>query len=1010
MRGAFACCPGVARIYWRRQPITASDLAQSSLSSTYRLETFGKLALSGGATGSLSHQRRRLALLALLATSGERGMSRDQLIAYLWPESPGDNGRHSLEQLLHALRRALSESAFKGTNPVALNPDIITSDVNDFERALSRGALTEAVDLYTGPFLNGFYLDDAAEFERWTTAERARLADRYSEALTRLATDAEKAGDHTTTVRWRRRLVEADPVSSRFALSLMRALVASGDQTAALQHARIYEALVRQELESEPDPSIVAYVAALRSGSVDRPSTEQMHDAKLPLPIETATPAQPEEKSVAATSTDRRRSWWLTVIPIAALVLVAVAVYNRNGRPPAGLNPDKIVIVPFRISSTDSSLNYLREGVVDLIAPMLTGEGGPVAVDSRTAISTWNRVTRGREGTADDARQVARELRAGLVLSGSVVETGGKLTVTGSVISANANDARPLTSVEGPTDSVDKVLDRFVGQLLVRQSGVVESSIAAITSQSLPAIRAYLDGRAAHRRGDEVHATESFARALDIDSTFALAALDLAASTGKILRNEICRNTKCRVYSIVPGLTASARDDDLFDRAVRLAWENRSKLGKRDRPLLDALRGQNYPRQSSARETLTNLERAVDAAPDRPETLHLLGVLLLYQGPALGLSDSPKRAEDAFRSASKLDSSYMAPLARIVEVAAFENDTARLHRAGLQYLAHDSTGPTAEYVRWLVAAGMDDVTAQHAIRARLQSFPQGTLDQIFVTSQMSGFQLDDADSAAALIIANVTDPLEKSIAFRRAQVLALNRGQPAHAADMLRRVDQLGSSDNARRFAIAAALYDDGDRLAADSAARYMDLKLARDTVGIQSRDAVRQTSASMAIQSLWYLNNGDTSKARASTDWLRRHAQGQPRNRVLLVLPEMLVASRARKPAGAALRALVDSVLENGCCEIPEFVSSVLATAYEASGDERAALRVTRRGIWAVPPRMISTYLRNEGRLAARLGDQAEAIRAYEQYLALRSNPELALQGQRDSVRSELNRLKRSR
>ncbi len=106
-------------------------MAQGSLSpgSIYRLETFGKLALSGGATASVSHQRRRLALLALLAASGESGLSRDQLIGYLWSESTGDSGRHSLEQLLHSLRRALGESIFKGTNPLSLNPEAMASDV-----------------------------------------------------------------------------------------------------------------------------------------------------------------------------------------------------------------------------------------------------------------------------------------------------------------------------------------------------------------------------------------------------------------------------------------------------------------------------------------------------------------------------------------------------------------------------------------------------------------------------------------------------------------------------------------------------------------------------------------------------------------------------------------------------------------------------------------------------------------------------------------------------------------
>jgi DNA-binding SARP family transcriptional activator/TolB-like protein len=959
-------------------------------------------------------------LLALLAASGERGMSRDQLIGYLWPESSGENGRHSLEQLLHALRRALGEPIFKGTNPVTLDTAVIASDVNDFEHALARGDLTEAVELYAGPFLQGFYLEEAAEFERWATTERTRFANRYSECLTRLAAEAERARDNTGSIRWRRRQVEADPVSSRSALALMRALVASGDQTAALQHARIYEELVRQELESDPDPSIVAYAAALRSGNVDQHAGDPVRTGASRLRVDTATPAEIVSQvitapplpttSAASTQSRRWRTWWLAAIPFAALVLFAVSMYKRDGHPAQALDANKIVVLPFRVTSADSSLNYFGEGMVDLIAPMLNGEGGPTAVDSRTAISTWKRITRGRDGTADDARQVALDLGAGLALSGSVVESGHRLTITGNVISSNSGDTRALTSVEGPIDSVDKLLDRFVGQLLVRQSGVAETSIAAITSQSLPAIRAYLDGRAAHRRADDVHAVESFARALDIDSTFALAALDLAVATGRILRAEICRNARCRVFSIVPGFAATMRDDDLFNRAVRLAWENRSKLGKRDRPLLDALRGQNYPRESSARETLASLEGAVDAAPDRPETLHLLGILLLYQGQALGLSDSPERAEDAFRAASKLDSSYLAPQARLVEVAAFENDTAKLHRAGLQYLARDSTGPTAEYIRWLVAAGTGDVRTQRAIRARLQSFPQGTLDQIFVTSQMSGFQLDDADSAAALIITNATDPLEKSIALRRSQMLALNRGRPSHAAEMLRRVAQLGLSDNARRFAIAAALYDDGDRLSADSAVQHMALTLARDTVGLESHDAVRQMSAAMSVQSLWYLNNGDTARARVSADWLRRHAQGQPRNRVLLVLPEMLMASRARKPAGAALRALVDSVVENGCCELPEFVSAVLANAYEVSGDERAALRVTRRAVWSVPPRMISTYRRDEGRLAARLGDRAGAIRAYQHYLALRSNPEAALRPQRDSIRAEVTRLKSAR
>lgn len=996
---------------------------------TFRLETFGKLTLSGGSSSDVSHQRRRLALLALLAASGERGLSRDQILGYLWSESAAGNARHALEQLIHTLRRALGESVFSGTNPVRLEPQVVTSDVAEFESALARGSVADAVALYRGPFLNGFYLDDAPEFERWATGERARLATRYLEALERLASDAEKTGDYSAAVRWRRLFVEADPISSRSALALMRALAAAGDRTAALRHARVYEELVRQELESEPDPSIAKYAATLRAGGDEPPSRgTQLPPVTMPASaeltsandatvardfmrqgvIETVPAGKTRVENVSAT---RRNYRWPAGIFLGVIVLVVAALWARNRENVSVLDPNKMVVVPFRTSAADSSLKFLGEGVVDLITPMLTGEGGPVAVDSRTAISTWNRTTSGREGTAEDARRVARELGAGFVLSGAVVGVGGKLTITGNVISASTGDTRALTSTSGPIDSVSVLLDQFVGQILARQSGVAETSVAAITSQSLPAVRAYLTGRAAYRRSDENRAIDNFTRALDIDSTFALAALDLAVATGTVLRAQICRNKGCRVFSIVPGFPSSDRTDDLFDRAVRLAWEHRAKLGKRDRPLLDALRGENYPRASSAREMLTGLQRAISAASDRPETHYLLGVLLLYQGSALGIADSRARSEAAFRNASKLDSSYLAPLAHLVDVAALDRDTTELGRAGFVYLARDSVSPAADYVRWLVAVGTADKASADAIRGRFRSLSSPILDRIFLTSQMAGLGVDDADSAATITIDSATDPIEKSIALRRRQILAANRGQPAAATRWLRRMnEQRTPSYTFRTMVLDGATFDNGDRSLGDSSARDLARSFERDTLGPRPPDVIRQISAAMSILSSWYMATGDTSRATTAAGWLRRHVDGQPRNRVLSILPDMLIASRARRPEGAALRAYVDSMALEGCCEFPPFGNLILAQAYEASGDAPSALRVIRRGIWYYPPRLLATQLREEGRLAALLGDRASAIRAYEHYLALRSNPEPVLRAQRDSIGAELDRLKRGR
>ena len=113
-----------------------------------RLKILGGLSVESGAaplTGAAT-QRRRLALLALLAGAGERGMSRDKLLGYLWPDSDAEKGRNVLAQAVYALRRDLgAEQLFLGTSDLRLNPDVITSDVAEFRAALSAGRLEDAV-------------------------------------------------------------------------------------------------------------------------------------------------------------------------------------------------------------------------------------------------------------------------------------------------------------------------------------------------------------------------------------------------------------------------------------------------------------------------------------------------------------------------------------------------------------------------------------------------------------------------------------------------------------------------------------------------------------------------------------------------------------------------------------------------------------------------------------------------------------------------------------------------
>ena len=242
-----------------------------------RLRTFGGLTLARGSedlTGAVT-QRRRLALLALLAVAGPAGMSRDKLLAYLWPESDLERARHVLNQLLYAQRRqvggdATGEELFLGRKTLRLNPAAIATDVGAFEAAVAAQDPARAAEAYAGPFLDGFFVKEAPEFERWVDEQRGRFAQRAGEAMTDAARRAEAAGDTGGAVSWWRRAAATDPYDARLALALLQAMARAGDRPGALREAARYEARLRQELGVAPDAAFQRAVAAIRT---DAPTT-----------------------------------------------------------------------------------------------------------------------------------------------------------------------------------------------------------------------------------------------------------------------------------------------------------------------------------------------------------------------------------------------------------------------------------------------------------------------------------------------------------------------------------------------------------------------------------------------------------------------------------------------------------------------------------------------------------------------------------------------------------------
>ncbi|MGE5926189.1 MAG: AfsR/SARP family transcriptional regulator, partial [Gemmatimonadota bacterium] len=234
-----------------------------------QLRLFGTPALvrDGGAvvTGRPA-QRHRIALLALLTLAPDHRLSRDKLIALLWPEADSGRGRSLLSASVYALRAALGDAALVSQgDDLRLDGGLVPSDVAAFTAAVQSGDHERAASLYAGPFLDGFFLTGAEEFDQWVGRERQRLAAHYGKCLTGLAEAAESAGDHAGAVeRWRARAA-LDPFDSQVALRLMRALDASGNRAGAIQHAGEHARLLREELGVEAD-EVVATAEGMRKG------------------------------------------------------------------------------------------------------------------------------------------------------------------------------------------------------------------------------------------------------------------------------------------------------------------------------------------------------------------------------------------------------------------------------------------------------------------------------------------------------------------------------------------------------------------------------------------------------------------------------------------------------------------------------------------------------------------------------------------------------------------------
>lgn len=242
------------------------------------------------------------AVLAVLLLDAGRVVAVDRLIDALWGDAPPASAQGTLQAYVSNLRRALGGPTVLVTQAPGYRLDVDPGDIDAvvFERHLLSGtehlaagrpaeALAEleaARRLWRGPALA-----DRA-FERFATAEAARLDELHLRVVERWAEAALATGRHGEVAAELATHVAEHPLRSGLRASLMLALYRGGRQTEAL---RVYDegrTVLREELGAAPDGELQRLQERILA-----------HDATLDAPAAPAAPAAPGTAPAPARST-----------------------------------------------------------------------------------------------------------------------------------------------------------------------------------------------------------------------------------------------------------------------------------------------------------------------------------------------------------------------------------------------------------------------------------------------------------------------------------------------------------------------------------------------------------------------------------------------------------------------------------------------------------------------------------------------------------------------------------
>jgi TolB-like protein len=700
------------------------------------------------------------------------------------------------------------------------------------------------------------------------------------------------------------------------------------------------------------------------------------------------TAGPPPSRSAAVTTGGMRFRRAGLAVGVTLVLIAAGWFASARWRSGSATDANLVAVLPFEFSGAPA-LAYLREGIVNVLESNLTGEGGPRAVASQTAIAQWKRRGGAERGlTEEEARAIARALGAGQLLRGSIVAAGTDLVISASLVQSGGGGRAVQAQVKGPADSIASLAMQMAGQLLSLRVGEAAERLHSLQLVPPPALRQYLIGQQALRESRFADAYLAFAAALAQDSTFALAGLGLSTAQSW-------------------SLTSLGAGD-----GVAIAFRHRDRLGPRDLVLLEMTSPARFAGHSLSLREVTDLrERLVQQIPDRPEGWYLIGDNYFHRGAAMGLAgeEAMRRAMFAFGKVLALDPGITYVQGHVAQKYWVEGDYARavqlaesLHIAApeLTISARVRAGDTADVARY---------------RADLASLNRDQL--LMFTLFNAGWPI--ADSASALALAHSTDAGQRESLLRVDRRRLMAEGRPSAARQASARLAQVSgpAADDAVPDVLYDAVFASGDSIAGAEAASAVTRSLRPMGDALKSPAFTERVPAFLA--GLWASYRNDTAGLSSATrrlDAMAGRTDSVHAAAAARLAADVLRLLGSHGPSDLALVGRVDSTLRDGPPRLsPDMrtaMNLVVARSWERLGDARRAALAAERGVTyeSTGGLQMTAALRDAGRLKLAAGDTAGAIRSWRNFLASRGRAEPSQRTRDDEIRRKLLDIERGR